>query len=131
MTYFSARYRNRLHPDRLPANVRPHMDNLLPSGYTWSAGYHQPLVQDFVLHASSALVANGHHRPDTWCCLSTRLHIADLGCLVCDHENPDDIRQLLSSWKSQSNVRQSCTGGARSSATLEPCGTTRYLSLDP
>ena len=105
----------------LPATVRPHLDHLFRSIGDRSSGYHQPLVQDFVLDAISTLVANSHHHPHSWRGVSTGLHSANFGCMVRHHEDLYDIRKLLSSWESQGHFFASLSGRARASPALVPC----------
>lgn len=66
-------------------------------------------------------MADDYHRPHSWRGIPTSLHPADSGCVVCDHEDLHDIRQLLSSWESKSDLFQSFSGRACSSPALGTC----------
>jgi hypothetical protein len=116
----SSRYCHGLHPNRLPTNVCSHLDHLFCSINDRSSGYHQSLVQGLLLYAFFTLVADGHHHPHSWSGISTSVHPADFGCMVRNHEDLHDIRQLLSSWESQSDIFQSFSGGACFSPALAP-----------
>jgi hypothetical protein len=116
----SSRYCHGLYPDRLPANVCSHLDHLFRSINNRSTRYHKSLVQDLVLYAISTLVADSHHHPHSWSGISTSVHPADFGCMVRNHEDLHDIRQLLSSWESQGNLFSGVSGRACSHSALVP-----------